>query len=192
MFYKLQDPNPRAYQYAFQDRSFRGYGKTPCPDCGRECFSAEFEGPHCLMTEGGPRYPDYLPFSGAGGPMLLLSERTLEVFRAHGITGIGEVEPVQGPEVVRYRLVGVSGRVDLDLPNMCLKKKRLCSTCGGFEWNRQRMPKLCLDEQTWDGSDICRVTSIPGYVICSEAVVSLVKKEKLKGFAFEPIGSNQV
>ena len=199
MFYKLQDAHPRTYQYAFMDLSFAGYTKSICAGCGRENTAAGFSGPHRLAAEGGPRYPDYLPFSGAGGPMLILSERAVTVFRENGITGIGAVTPVavvkfdHGTEVPLpesapdYYQVTISGTVDLDLPQMCLKKKRVCPDCGGFSWNRQRMPKMFLDESTWDGGDLCRVASIPGYVICSETVVTLVKKHQLKGFAFEPV-----
>ena len=49
------------------------------------------------------------------------------------------------------------------------------------------MNPLYMDEDTWDGSDICRNKSIPGYIIFSEAAVELIKKYKLKGFCFVPL-----
>ena len=64
-------------------------------------------------------------------------------------------------------------------------QEEICSSCGRFEWNRQRLYPLYLDEETWDGSDICRVESIPGYIVCTERVVDLVKRQKLKGFSFK-------
>ena len=194
-FYKLEDPSPRSYQYAVADTAFAGFERTICPACGRELASARFEGPHCLIAEGGPRYPDQLPFCGAGGPMLILSRRAVEIFRENGISGIGEVRPVQVRKAGQtplpgsapdYCLVTVSGKVELDLEAMCLKKKRLCPSCGSFDWNRQRMPKLCVDERIWDGSSLCRAVSIPGYLICTEELVALVKKYRLKGFSFQP------
>lgn len=199
MFYKLQDANLRTYQYAFMDLSFKGYTKATCDDCGRENVITEFVGPHRLAAEGGPRYPDYLPFSGVGGPMLILSERALAVLQENGITGIGTAEPVSVVRIINgtevplpdtapaYYLVTITGTIDLDIPKMCLKKKRVCRTCGGFEWSRQRMPKMLLDSSTWDSSDFCRIASILGYVICSDKIVSLVKTHRLKGFAFEPV-----
>jgi len=196
-FYKLEDPSPRSYQYAVEDTAFAGFERTICPDCGRELASVRFEGPHCLIAEGGPRYPDHLPFCGAGGPMLVLSRRAVEIFRENGISGIGEVQPLQVRKagqtplpgsVPDYCLVTVSGKIELDLESMCLKKKRLCPSCGSFDWNRQRMPKLCVDEGTWDGSSLCRAASIPGYLICTEELVALVKQYRLKGFSFTPIG----
>ena len=198
MFYKLEDSNPQTYQYAWKDTAFSEFTKTICPDCGRELAAARLEGPHCLLAEGGPRYPDYMPYCGAGGPMLILSRRAVEAFRENGISGLGAVQPIQVmksgqtplPETApSYCLVSVSGKIDLDLKAMCLKKKRLCPGCGGFDWNRRRMPKLCLDQQTWDGSSLCRVASVPGYLICTEEMVSLVKKYKLKGFSFQRIVS---
>ena len=196
MFYKLEHPSPGIWQYAFEDLAFAGFAKAACPECRRERAAAQYSGEHCLLLEGGPRYPDHLPFCGAGGPMMVLSRRAVEVFQEHGITGIGETEPVRAmkpggavlPQTApEYHLVTVAGRIGLDLGQMCLKKKKLCPNCGGFEWNRQRLPRLCVDEQAWDGSALCRVTDIPGYVVCTEAVVSLVKKHRLRGFAFEPL-----
>ena len=141
---------------------------------------------------GGSKYPDHLEFTGAGGAPLLLSRRAADAFRENGITGIEETVPVQtvresGPlpeGAPEYVLARVRGRIELDLPKMGLKKKKLCRVCGGFEWNRQRLSPLLLDASTWDGSDLCRIDSIPGYVICTDRVVALVKKQKLKGFSF--------
>ena len=70
---------------------------------------------------------------------------------------------------------------------MGLKKKKRCRVCGGFEWNRQRLSPLHLDASAWDGNDLCRVDSIPGYVICTDNVVALVKKQQLKGFSFRAL-----
>lgn len=84
-------------------------------------------------------------------------------------------------------LARICGRIELDLPKMGLKKKKLCRVCGGFEWNRQRLSPLLLDASAWDGNDICRVDSIPGYVVCTDRVVALVKKQKLKGFSFRAL-----
>lgn len=73
---------------------------------------------------------------------------------------------------------------------MCLKKKKLCKVCGSFEWNRQRLCPLYLDEGAWDESHICRVASIPGHVICTERIVPLVKKHKIKVFRFQALSGH--
>ena len=199
MFYRLQAPSERTYQYAYQDASFVGFRQSACEDCGRMVGEMEFSGPHCLITEGGPRYPDYLAFSGAGERLFVVSEWAARVFRDNRLSGIAEISPIQVmkeqsgqriplPEnAPRYMLLQIAGKIDLDHQKMCLKKKRLCRTCGSFEWNRQRFHPLYVDEGTWDGSDLCRIGSIPGYLVCTEKVVKLIRENKLKGFAFEPL-----
>ena len=193
-FYLLEGSGS-TYQYAFQDTALGSLEQGKCEACGRTRSQWRFSGHHRFLLEGGPKYPDRLEFTGAGGAPLLLSRRAADVFKENGITGIGEIVPVQtaqesGPlpeGAPEYVLVRICGRIDLDLPKMGLKKKKLCRVCGGFEWNRQRLSPLLLDASAWDGNDLCRVDSIPGYVICTDNVVALVKKQKLKGFSFRAL-----
>ena len=194
-FYLLESSGARTYQYVWKDTALGPPMQHQCEACGRTVSEGTFSGPHHLILEGGPKYPDRLEFTGAGGSPLLLSERAAAVFAANGITGIAETVSVRTAResgdppdnAPRYVLAKISGRIELDLPKMCLKKKKLCSVCGSFEWNRQRMYPLFLDESAWDGSDLCRVDSIPGYVVCTARVVELVKKQKLKGFSFDAL-----
>ena len=194
-FYLLECSGKSACQYAWKDTALDSLVQRQCEACGRTLSQWSFSGPHHLLLEGGPKYPDRLEFTGAGGAPLLLSRRAADAFRENGITGIEETVPVQtaqesGPlpeGAPEYVLVRICGRIDLDLPKMGLKKKKLCRVCGGFEWNRQRLSPLLLDASAWDGNDLCRVDSIPGYVICTDNVVALVKKQKLKGFSFRAL-----
>ena len=193
-FYLLEGSGS-TYQYAFRDTTLGSLEQGKCEACGRTRSRWRFSGPHRFLLEGGPKYPDRPEFTGAGGAPLLLSRRAADVFRGSGITGIDETVPVQtehesGPlpeDAPEYVLARICGRIDLDLPKMGLKKKKLCRVCGGFEWNRQRLSPLLLDASAWDGSDLCRVDSIPGYVVCTDNVVALVKKQKLKGFSFRAL-----
>ena len=193
-FYLLEGSGS-TYQYAFQDTALDSLEQGKCEACGRTRSRWRFSGSHHFLLEGGPKYPDRLEFTGAGGAPLLLSRRAADAFRENGIAGIDETVPVRTaresgdlPEgTPEYVLARVRGRIELDLSKMGLKKKKLCRVCGGFEWNRQRLSPLLLDASTWDGSDLCRVDSIPGYVICTDRVVALVKKQKLKGFSFRAL-----
>lgn len=199
VFYLLQPPSERTYQYAYKDVSFVAFRKSECEGCGRMVAEMDFNGPHCLVAEGGPRYPDYLPFTGAGAQLFIVSERAAQVFRDNMLGGIAEFTPIQvmkekngeliplPQDAPQYVLVEVSGRIDLNFQKMCLKKKGLCKVCGSFEWNRQRLYPLFVDERTWDGSDLCRIESIPGYIVCTDQVVQQIKRHKLKGFTFQPL-----
>lgn len=187
-FYVLTPPRGRSYRYAWKDTSVAGLKTGLCEVCGRTISAWDFRGGHCYLTEGGPRYPDRLPFTGAGGSPFLLSQRAAQAFADQGITGLGTMEPVELPEdAPPYVLAEICGRIGLDLEKMHLKRKKLCQVCGSFQWSRRRLDPLILDAEHWDGSDICRVADIPGQIICSERVVKLVKAQRLRGFSFEEL-----
>ena len=201
MFYDVYGSGTRVYRYAWEDLSFVDWVKTPCESCGRNISKTEYEpGGHRLVLEGGKRYPDFLAFTGAGERIFLVSERALEVFTQNQVSGIASWERVscvsemvrgkymepQG-EAPNYWKLNISGRVDLDMKAMFLKKKHRCDKCGQFVWNRERLYPMYLDPNTWDGSDLCRITSIPGHVVCSDKLVRLIKKYSLKGACLEEI-----
>ena len=195
-FYLLIINDEHKYRYAYKDASLLGIKKSVCNTCGRELSSWSFDGSHRLVSEGGAEYPDRLMFTGAGGPLFILSDTAVQAFEKNGITGISESSPIDilQEEALpltdappQYMLAQISGKIELDFKKMGLKKKKLCASCGRFEWNRQRLYPLFLNEETWDGSDFCKVESIPGYIICTNRVVQLVKEQKLKGFCFKAI-----
>ena len=123
--------------------------------------------------------------------MLILSEHAIDKLREKGITGMEAWDPIaatyNSQEPPPYFLVRICGTITLDYKRMGLKKKKVCNACGSFEWNRQRLSPLFLDESTWDGSDLCRVSDIHGYLICTEHFVNTVKEQGLTGFCFRAL-----
>lgn len=197
MFYKVLDYSAKTHKYAYKDISFLGFKETLCSNCGRSIATMLYNsGVHQLVLEGGKKYPDLLGFHGAGKQMLILSGRTLSLFKQHNISGISGSEQIQvlekrGSKLIDstglspdYWIVNVTGIVELDFSSMGLKKKNKCDCCGQFTWNRQRLTPLILDENTWNGYDLCRITSIPGYIICTDRVRCLVEEYSLSGFDF--------
>lgn len=184
----------RTHTYAWCDLSFQDFVRIPCPECGRNIVTVQRAAPpYDLLLEGGNTCTDLIAFTGAGGPLFLLSEKALLAFHADGIQGIGSVAPVNAKwsdgdkrknrsKIPPYYQVEVSGRIDFDLKAMFLKKKRLCPACGQFDWNRERLYPVFLDANSHDGGDLCRVTSLPGRIICTHKVALSVKKHKLTGF----------
>lgn len=85
---------------------------------------------------------------------------------------------------IDYFQLNICGRAELDFKAMFLKKKKYCAVCGQYEWNRQRFYPRVVDGNSWDGSDLARVVSITGWILCSDKVRKIVKKHKLKGFVF--------
>ena len=100
MFYKLNAPSERTYQYAYKDQAFTGFQESECEECGRIIAVPAYDGPHCLIAEGGAKYPDYLAFCGAGEPRFILSRRAASVFQVNGMTGLDAFTPV---DVMRER-----------------------------------------------------------------------------------------
>lgn len=183
----------RKYKYAYKDTSFKGFEHRICAFCGRTISDMHFkEQGHCLILEGGKIFPDYLQFCGAGESLFLLSDQAVRLLEQSGISGISakaEVQICDDQEKTlfnapRYFSMEVCGCVEMDFDAMHLKKKNLCPECGQFTWNRQRVQPMILDRNSWDGSDICRVGSIPGYFACSKRFVDFVKKNGVTGFVF--------
>jgi len=183
MLLLLQPDTNRKYRYAWKDESFLGFEQRVCVQCGRTVTEMRYdEGVHRLALEGGTVYPDYLAFTGSGERLFLLTERAVIALEESGITGFSgkrEVLVLDGP---KYFAMDICGSVELDFAAMHLKKKMLCPECGQFRWNRQRLEPVILDESTWDGADICRVKSMPGFCACTQQFADMVKKYKLTGF----------
>ena len=95
MFYLLQAPSERTYQYAYKDASFVGFHKSECGECGRVIASLEYSGDPCLLVEGAAKYPDHLSFHGAGAALFVISERAAAVFQTAGFTGLAEFTPIK-------------------------------------------------------------------------------------------------
>ncbi len=200
MLYTLTVRASNRYAYAWRDRSFGGFDRTPCPSCGREIATfLPRTAPCSYEVEGGAKYPDFLEYTGVPVGDFLCSARVIDLFGEAGISGLGEVEPVtvlrtaganaeSVTEPVYYR-ASITGRAELDLPAMKLKKKNLCPACGQFGWSRERLYTFpaALDMETWSGHDLCRVGDFPAVLVCSERVGEVIRKHKLTGVEIKPI-----
>ncbi len=194
MLYTLFIHSSNRYAYAFRDRGFGGYERTPCPSCGREIATPlPRTSLRAYEVEGGAKYPDFLEFTGVPVGDFLCSARVIDLLCEAGIGGLGETKPVpvfrvkgaKNEPVTHpvYNLTPIIGRVELDLPAMKLKKKNLCPACGQFAWSRKRMYTIpaALDMDTWSGHDLCRVGDFPAMTVCSERVVEVIRKHQLTG-----------
>ncbi len=194
LFWVEQSPK-KELLYAYEDLSFVDFERSVCSSCGRTIGRPQFrsETPHFLI-EGGREYPDCLWFTGAGRQPFLISERTLNLCERYHISGYSGYRPVTieyvgeakiDAQPMDYYSLDITGKIDLDFAKMCLKKKRKCETCGQFDWNRQRLSPMFLDQITWDGSDLCALITFPGKKICSERMKDLAEEHKLTGFSFK-------
>lgn len=190
MLYWLEHDTSHKFKYACKDQSLQGWERHICPSCGREIATPIYTepAPH-LVLEGGRQFPDLLQFCGAGERWCLISEKALTVLEEAKLSGfdgykqcrIESRSKVTPPE---YYCLNITGQVDFDFAAMFLKKKKSCDECGQFSWNRTRMHPRFIDRSTWDSSDICRLKSIPGFIVCSQRFAETVMEYHLSGFAF--------
>ncbi len=200
MFYDIRMQGLEKNIYAWSIPSYGGIKSEICEVCGRKIQSSIYlDTPIRFGLTGGRIFTDFLELTFCMHEHFLLSERAVEIFLKEKISGIGVISPIafeidrkrwgNRPEPpMPYYDIEISGRVDFDLKEMRLKKKRYCPQCKQFEWNRQRLYPLYLDESTWDGGDICRISSMPGKPVCSEHFQEVVTKYQMSGVVFVSTG----
>lgn len=184
------------YCYAVNNLAFVGLKEEKCPHCGcQDATQLVFQGDDALLIDGAKSYPDCMLY-GSVGLSFIVSERVMEVLRQENITGYDEAKKVslyrsrygklvkQDPN---YYMINITGSIDLDLKAMSLKKKNVCPMCGSFKWSRQRLYTIdsVFDMSTWDGSDICRIKSFPGYIMISDRLKEIFEKHKFTGASFK-------
>ena len=190
--YHLFITSSNRYCYA---RTMVGASHTfdTCAECGRKNIRfLPISEQAFLWIEGGKRFPDFLSF-GDVGQYLFVSPAVISVFETNAVSGYhvekslpvyreshGEMQKIDD---IQYYSLNVTGQVDFDLKAMHLKKKHLCKSCGNFDWSIQRLSIVDakLDLNTWDQSDLCRVSSLPGSLVCSEKTADLIHQNKLSG-----------
>ncbi len=195
MLYWLEHNSQKKYKYAYKDDSLIGYSRSICSQCNREIAIPQYkETAPYLLLEGGNTSPDFLQFCGAGRQLCLVSEKALDIFENNRISGYAGSQLVSCEnerqissvtQFPRYYSMHISGRIELNTAAMHIKKKRVCSHCGQYEWSRMRLEPYILDLSTWDGSDLCLVDSIPGFRVCTDKLKEIIQKHKLTGFSFK-------
>ena len=188
-------PN-RKQCYAYKNLAFGGYLFDKCTSCGRQtAIELPPTQTDAFVLDGGKQYTDFL-FFGGSGLYFLVSKNVLSAFQKYGVTGYEQAIPVPlyrekqdaliEQEAVYY-LLNITGSIDLDLKAMALKRKHVCPVCKQFDWSRQRLYtiKSVFDMSTWNQSDLCRLASFPGYIVCSEKVKSIVEEYGFSGVSFQ-------
>lgn len=195
----IQTDGKDKYCYAVANTSLSKHTLKICDQCGRTIATPQYTSdiPR-LELDGGKVFPDLLRYCGSGDRLFLISEQALDLFEKHKVSGYTSYQPVDIEPFFKrgkhlpsptYYSLSISGRIDLDLSAMHLKRKRLCSLCGQFDWNRMRIHPFILDQSSWSGTDICLLSSFPGFKICSERFVEIIRSYSLSGFDFEPLHS---
>lgn len=160
-----------------------------CPTCGSDLTNYN-ETVKCVIG-GGRLYPDIFNFDPCC-TYLVFSDKAVDSFLQAGITGIkireelplyeNGGEPIS-KDTVRYFIADVTGLIHLDLKAMHLKFKETCPDCHRTEPNRERIGDAFFDFNSWSGDDICHVSHYPSKFVCTQRVLDVIYKCKLKGFS---------
>ena len=184
------------YCYAVKNLSFVGYKREECPTCKRQVVKEEiYEGEDAFLIDGAKKFPDFMQFCGAG-TYFIVSERVMNVLRENNVSGFEEAKKVplyrsRYRKLIKqeqeYYIINITGSIDLNLKAMALKRKHVCPECGSFDWSRQRLYIFdsVFDMNTWDGSDICRIKSFPGYVMISDKLKEIFEEHKFTGATYK-------
>lgn len=197
MLYSFDINNSCKYGYLTYTLDYYDIKDTKCETCGRTKQNIYLKyWPPKMTLEGGKKYPDFLnivtPFVDRCG--IVISERAFKAFQLEKISGFF-AEPItvfdnpknvkveSSVQIPNYYYCYVTGNISLDYLAMHYRKKNVCSECGQYTWSRQKIGESSLDYSTWDKSDICKLTDYPNVFICTQRVVDVIKRNKLKGVA---------
>ena len=184
------------YCYAVKNLSFVGYKREECPTCKRQVVKDEiYEGEDAFLIDGAKKFSDFMQSCGAG-TYFIVSERVMNVLRENNVSGFDEAKKVplyrsRYRKLIKqeqeYYIINITGSIDLNLKAMALKRKHVCPECGSFDWSRQRLYIFdsVFDMNTWDGSDICRIKSFPGYVMISDKLKEIFEAHKFTGATYK-------
>ena len=197
MLYGLLPYVSNRYSYATYSYDFYDNKEIICNTCARTKNIIQLRyWPPKITLEGGKRYPDCLyitsPFEDKCG--MVLSDRALAAFRKENITGFVS-EPITILDNIKnnqdqllssmpqYHYIYIKGKISLDYQKMHYRKKNICNECGEYTWSRIKIGESVIDYSTWDKSDLCKLEDYPNYFLCTQRVIDVIKKYKLKGFA---------
>jgi hypothetical protein len=121
----------------------------------------------------------------------LITDKVAALLKEYNITGY-ELWPVEianrdlPSKIWELRILGWSGMAKHE-SGISLNKEKSCKYCHYRSYTSLKEPKLLIDENQWDGSDIFMVWPMPISIFVSQKVNDLIEKEKLTGCKIIPV-----
>ncbi len=172
----------------------RVYGDSEkCPVCGRHASMLAWAEPRKMRLTG-KRYPDRLADYLA--KPLVVSERFVEVYRREGLTGVSEFAPIEvvnpTANTPNYFLghVSFNRSVQFDLSRTVIEGQPQgwsCPLCSPWETTKDKIHKLALSAENWDGQDIMRLYAFHGVAFVSQRFYDCVRRYELTNFVMIPV-----
>jgi hypothetical protein len=130
-------------------------------------------------------------FTWVWGSETLISQRVLDLFEKHRITGF-QAKPVKTvyprgikatpPTMFELVLTGWGG---VAAPAAGVTLSDWCPACGLTEYHIAR-PGLLINPATWDGSDLFMVWPLPKFIFATERLANILRQEKISGVNLIP------
>lgn len=197
-FFVLQDATDSSHDTSFDTVGKDNLGDAPrCPQCkafiGMRTWLPPLRGELTLYGQG---FGDYVKGPGSGS---LVSERFAEAFRADGLTGLPDFQPV---ELVRVRsrkrvpnksspppyfyVTPVFGGAAVDDSKSQIRRASplVCDWCR--ETNVDTIHGFALEEGSWRGEDIFFARGLPGSAVVSERFVQFAERHGMKNMLLTP------
>ncbi len=194
-----QDPNSQVRnRWSVAWEVDRLYGDSEkCPVCGRHASMLSWEAPRKIRLVG-KRYPDRLVDYLA--KPLVVSQRFMEMYQQEKLTGISEFASIQvvnpTAHTPNYFLGHISfdQSVQFDLSRSVIEGQSQdwsCPLCNPWGLTKDRIHKLVLDTEHWDGQDIMRLYALCSTPIVSQRFYDCVRRYGLTNFAMTPVEAFQ-
>jgi hypothetical protein len=197
-FFVLMHAIDSSHDTSFETVGKDNLGDAPrCPHCGAFIGMRTWLPPlRGELKLYGEDFGDYVRGPGSGS---LVSGRFAEAFRADGLTGLPDFQPV---ELVRVRsrrrvpnssspppyflVIPMFGGAAVDESRSRIRRASplVCDWCR--ETNVETIHGFALEERSWRGEDIFFARGLPGSAVVSERFVQFVERHDLKNMSMIP------
>jgi hypothetical protein len=168
--------------------SYEGYERITCPE-----RKGHVRGGKWLGTVSAKGTPSAMKtdFVWAWGPEILVSQRVLDIFDKHCVTGF-ESKPAkvsydrksqgQPPTLFELKVVGWGG---LAASSAGPRLRYWCPYCGHKVYTIAD-PSRLIDPTRWDGSDLFFVWPWPAFRFVSDRLADILRQEQVSGVNLIP------
>ena len=163
-----------------------------CPLCGRHVSMLSWKEPRKMRLTG-KKYPDRLV--DCLTEPLVVSDRFVKMYRDEGLSGISGFAPIQvtnhGFGMPNYYLghISFNRSIEVDLAQTVIEgqlKEWSCPLCNPWGMSKDKIHKLVLLTEKWDGQDIMRLYCFG--IIVSQRFYDCVHQYGLTNFVMTEVG----
>jgi len=189
------------------------YGEAPtCPACGKYVGMLQWLPPYRIeLDTWGRHYADVIIPAGNGD--LIISERFLDIYRSHGLTGLSEIQPVEVVRMLHRRKKPKEERPEYYKANVAHSETTVDEEASGMQWRPSqdddpeqewglgelecplclrrkgqfvRQSRVVIKPETWTGEDIFEPRGGGAKCVVSSKFKEVCKANDIRGVRFIP------